>query len=139
MNGDPQTRVGVLGATGYTGRELIRRLAEHPRARIVFATSESEAGSPLRRIARRAPELSLVKSEDAKLDSVDVVFSCLPHGASATWCERARAAGVRVVDLSADMRVLRDDSPAWMKDAVYGLPELHREKLRGAELVANPG
>jgi N-acetyl-gamma-glutamyl-phosphate reductase len=139
MNGDPQARVGVLGATGYTGRELIRRLAEHPRARIVFATSESEAGTPLRRIARRAPELALVKSEDAELDTADVVFSCLPHGASALWCERARAAGARVVDLSSDLRVLRDDAPAWAREAVYGLPELHREKLRGAQLVANPG
>ncbi|MBW3631112.1 MAG: hypothetical protein KY464_17715, partial [Gemmatimonadetes bacterium] len=139
MNAISRARVGVLGATGYTGRELVRLLAEHPRAQIVFATSESEAGRPLQRLARRAPDLELVRSEDADLNSVDVVFSCLPHGASALWCERARAAGARVVDLSSDLRVIGEDSPEWAREAVYGLPELHRERLRGAELVANPG
>ena len=139
MNAISQARVGVLGATGYTGRELIRLLAEHPRAEIVFATSESEARRPLRRLARRAPDLELVRSEDADLSSVDVVFSCLPHGASALWCERSRAAGARVVDLSSDLRVIAEDTPEWAREAVYGLPELHRERLRGAELVANPG
>jgi N-acetyl-gamma-glutamyl-phosphate reductase len=139
MNGIPQVRVGVLGATGYAGRELIGLLAGHPRAEVVFATSESEAGSPLRRLARRAPELALVRAEEAELGSVDVVFSCLPHGASAHWCERARAAGARVVDLSSDLRVIGADAPEWAREAVYGLPELHRERLRGAELVAYPG
>ena len=139
MNPIQEARVGIFGATGYTGRELVRLLAGHPRARIVFATSESEAGSALRALARRAPELELVRAEDADLDVVDVVFSCLPHGASASWCERARAAGARVVDLSSDLRVVGEDTPPWARNAVYGLPELHRERLRGAELVANPG
>lgn len=134
-----EVRVGILGATGYTGRELIKRLADHPRARIVFATSESDSGTPLRRLARRAPAIDLVKSESAPLDEVDLVFSCLPHGDSARWCERARRAGARVVDLSSDLRVVGADTPEWAREAVYGLPELHRERLRGAELVANPG
>ena len=139
MNGISEVRVGVLGATGYTGRELIKRLAEHPRARIVFATSESEAGAPLRRLARRAPDISLVRSESAPLGEVELVFSCLPHGDSARWCERARLAGARVIDLSSDLRVVDESTPEWAREAVYGLPELHREALRGAELVANPG
>ena len=132
-------RAGVLGATGYTGRELVKRLAAHPRADIVFATSESEAGTPLRRLARMAPELPLIRAEEARLADCDVVFSCLPHGDSARWCERARAAGTRVVDLSSDLRVPGEGTPPWAREAVYGLPELHREKIRGAELVANPG
>lgn len=132
-------RIGVLGATGYTGRELIGLLVGHPRARIVFATSESEAGKPLRGINRRAPDLALVRAEDAPLSECDAVFSCLPHGESQRWVERARAAGARAVDLSNDLRVPGAQTPDWAREAVYGLPELHRERIRGAELVANPG
>jgi N-acetyl-gamma-glutamyl-phosphate reductase len=140
MNALPSTaRVGVLGATGYAGRELVRLLTGHPRAEIVFATSESEAGRPLRGLARGAPELALVKSEDAPLGECEVLFSCLPHGASMRWVERGREAGARVVDLSSDLRVPGPETPAWAREAVYWLPELHRESIRGAELVANPG
>src|SRR5690606_16419546 len=102
-------------------------------------TSESEAGTPVRKLARRAPELTLVKAEDAPLGEVDVVFSCLPHGDSMRWVERIREAGALAIDLSADLRVPGPDTPEWARGAVYGLPELHREKIRGAELVANPG
>jgi N-acetyl-gamma-glutamyl-phosphate reductase len=139
MDDSSLTSVGVLGATGYTGRELLALLAAHPRVRIGFATSESEAGSPLRRLVRGAPELTLVRAESAPLDEVDVVFSCLPHGDSARWVERVRAAGVKAIDLSADLRVPGETTPQWARGAVYGLPELHREEIRGAELVANPG
>jgi N-acetyl-gamma-glutamyl-phosphate reductase len=139
MSALSEARVGVLGATGYTGRELVKRLAGHPRARIVCATSESEAGASLRRLARRVPEQALVRSADAPLEEADVVFSCLPHGDSAHWCERARRAGARVIDLSSDLRVVDENTPEWAREAVYGLPELHRENIRGAELVANPG
>lgn len=131
--------VGVLGATGYTGRELLRLLVDHPRVRVAFATSESEAGTPLKKLARRAPDMKLVRSADAPLDQVDVVFSCLPHGDSLQWVERIRAAGARAIDLSADLRVRSSETPEWAGDVVYGLPELHREKIRGAELIANPG
>jgi N-acetyl-gamma-glutamyl-phosphate reductase len=132
-------RIGVLGATGYTGRELLRLLVGHTQVAITFATSESEAGKPLRRLTRGAPNIELVKSEDAPLDQVDLVFSCLPHGDSARWVERVRAAGVRAIDLSADLRVPTADTPEWAREAVYGLPELHRERIRGSDLVANPG
>lgn len=132
-------RAGVLGANGYTGRELVRLLSAHPRVGIEFATSESEAGSPLRSIWRGAPDLALQRAGDADLGSCDVVFSCLPHGASAEWVERAAAAGARVVDLSADLRVIGDGTPGWARGAVYGLPELHRSAIADARVVANPG
>jgi N-acetyl-gamma-glutamyl-phosphate reductase len=131
--------VGVLGATGYTGRELLRLLAQHPRVRIAFATSESEAGKPLRGLARGAPDLTLTRAEEAALPEAEVVFSCLPHGDSMRWVERTRAAGARAIDLSADLRVQSDATPDWAREAVYGLPELYREQIRGAGLIANPG
>lgn len=131
--------VGVLGAGGYAGRELIGLLARHGRAAVVFATSESEAGTPLRRLCAAAPELALVRAEDAPLERCDVVFSCLPHGHSLRWVERAHRAGARVIDLSSDLRVPGGASPPWAREAVYGLPELHRDRIAGAALVANPG
>jgi N-acetyl-gamma-glutamyl-phosphate reductase len=138
-NGRTAVRVGVLGATGYTGRELVRLLSSHPRAAIAVATSESAAGASLRQIWRAAPERELVRLEDAGLGGCDVVFSCLPHGESGPWAERARQTGARVVDLSADLRVVGPDSPGWALEAEYGLPELNRGAIAGAKLVANPG
>ena len=133
------TRIGVFGATGYTGRELVRLLARHPRTEVVFATSESEAGTPLRRLERSAPALALVPAEHAPLADCDVVFSCLPHGHSLHWVEQALQAGPRVIDLSADLRVPDPKAAEWTRQAVYGMPELHREQIRDARLVANPG
>jgi N-acetyl-gamma-glutamyl-phosphate reductase len=132
-------RAGVLGANGYTGREAVRLLARRPRVEIAFATSQSEAGRPLRSLDRAAPDTALVRAEDADLAACDVVLSCLPHGESAAWAERALAAGARVVDLSADLRVQGPSTPEWARGAVYGLPELHRGCIAGARLVANPG
>lgn len=129
----------MLGATGYTGRELVGLLARHPRVELAFATSQGEAGASLRAVHRAAPELTLRRAEDAPLGEVDVVFSCLPHGESARWAEAALQAGARVIDLSHDLRVVGEQTPAWAREAVYGLPELHRERIAGARLVANPG
>jgi N-acetyl-gamma-glutamyl-phosphate reductase len=117
----------VLGATGYTGQELVGLLARHPRFHTAFVSSEAEAGSPA-----RGAQLSYVKAADVPLDQVDVAFLCLPHGEAEGWALAARAAGAKVVDLSAD---LRDGSHG----AVYGLPELWRDQVRTADLVANPG
>ncbi len=130
---------GVYGATGYAGRELIGLLARHPSVQIAFATSESEAGTSLRRASAAAPDLPLVRAEDAVLTGCDVVFSCLPHGESLRWVARARAEGVRAVDLSADLRVPGVTTPSWGREAVYGLPELHRAGIRDAGVIANPG
>jgi len=120
-------RVGVIGASGYTGRELVSLIGRHPRMRLVFATSESEAGAALPGGRGR-----YVRAEDVDFRSADLVFCCLPTGQSGEWALRAREAGVRVVDLSGDLR-------SGTAGAVYGLPEFWRDEVRGAELVANPG
>ena len=135
MNETRYSAIGVLGATGYTGRELMQLLARHPRARIVFATSESEAGTPLRRLARAAPDLALVRAEDAPLGECDVVFSCLPHGESLALGGARRGPRGRGWSTSpATCGCPGPETPAWARGAVYGLPELHRERhpRRGA-------
>ncbi|HUF50458.1 MAG TPA: N-acetyl-gamma-glutamyl-phosphate reductase [Longimicrobiales bacterium] len=126
MNKEPLS-AAVLGATGYTGQELVGLLERHPKLRATYVTSESEAGQPA-----AGGRLRYVSAAEVPLGEVDVVFCCLPHGEAESWALKARAAGSRVVDLSADLRDGRHG-------AVYGLPELWRESVRGAELVANPG
>jgi N-acetyl-gamma-glutamyl-phosphate reductase len=139
MNSDSTLRVGVLGASGYAGREAVRLIAGHKNLRIALATSESEAGASLSRVARGAPELPLVKLADADLAACDAVLCCLPHGEAARWSQAALEAGAKVVDLSNDLRVVGPETPDWARGAVYGLPELHRARIAGADLVANPG
>jgi N-acetyl-gamma-glutamyl-phosphate reductase len=139
MNGHSRARIGVLGATGYAGQEAIRFLVRHGKAEIALASSESEAGAKLSRLVRGAPDIELTRLADADLGACDAVFCCLPHGESARWAQAALEAGARVVDFSNDLRVQGDTTPAWARGAVYGLPELHRERIAGATLVANPG
>jgi N-acetyl-gamma-glutamyl-phosphate reductase len=117
----------VIGASGYTGQEMVRLIALHPRLRLVAATSESEAGQTV-----PGTRMRYVASDDVRLEEAELVFTCLPHGESAAWSLRARGTGSRVVDLSADLRDGRSG-------AVYGVPELWRESIRGQVLVANPG
>jgi N-acetyl-gamma-glutamyl-phosphate reductase len=139
MNSHATSRVGVLGASGYAGREAVRLLAGHKNLSIALATSESEAGASLSRVTRGAPDLPLVKLADADLAACDAVLCCLPHGEAARWSQAALEAGAKVVDLSNDLRVVGPETPEWARGAVYGLPELHRERIAGTELVANPG
>src|SRR2546425_5883755 len=120
MNIHSPVPVGVLGASGYVGQELLRLLAGHPGASVGFATAETAAGE-------RIEGLELVRADDAPLAAVEVVLSALPHGVSARYVHAARAAGKRVVDLSADFRL----SP----EAVYGLTELTRPRIADADLV----
>ena len=142
-------QVGVYGATGYTGLELARLLDAHPEAHIRFATSESAAGTSLRQSWPLAPDIRLIPAAEAPLGDVDCVFLCLPHTRSVAVAASALAAGVRVIDLSADLRL---DDPGvyeqWYKvphphpellPAPYGLPELWRDGLAGAKAIANPG
>ncbi|MGH2668079.1 MAG: N-acetyl-gamma-glutamyl-phosphate reductase [bacterium] len=124
MNNHSPVPVGVLGASGYVGQELLRLLAGHPGASVVFATAHAAAGEVLE--GHR-----LLHVDDAPLGRVEVVLSALPHGVSARYVHEARAAGKRAVDLSADFRL----SP----EAVYGLTEVTRPRVAAAELVANPG
>jgi N-acetyl-gamma-glutamyl-phosphate reductase len=139
MNNYSTLRIGILGAGGYTGMEAARLLSRHPRARIAWATSESAAGRALDAVVPGVDGPALVRAEDAPLGGCDCVLSCLPHGESARWVGRARAAGARAIDLSADLRVPDAATAEWARGAVYGLPELHRGRVAGAELVANPG
>src|SRR6266700_4642703 len=124
MNINASVPVGVFGASGYVGQELLRLLAGHPGASVAFATAESAAGE-------RRDGIALVRIEDAPLARAEIVLSALPHGVSARHVQEARGLGKRAVDLSADFRL----SP----EAVYGLTEVARPRVAGAELVANPG
>jgi N-acetyl-gamma-glutamyl-phosphate reductase len=118
--------VGVLGASGYAGRELCALIAGHPSLALGFATANDRRGECLRVGTNQA--ITLIAAEDAPMDSTPLVFSALPHGASAQWVDRARAAGAKVIDLSADLRLT----------APYGLPELLRSEIQG-DVIANPG
>lgn len=130
MHDLPHARVGVVGATGYTGLEVLRILSGHPEVEVVFATSEGSAGGP-----SGLPGLDLVAGGEAPLGDVDVVFLCLPHGHAVEWAVRSREAGARVVDLTADHRPGSGREDGW----VYGLADLAADDVRRAALVANPG
>ena len=124
--------IGVLGASGYAGRELCRLVLEHPALELKFASANSQSGQRAR-IAGR--DISFIASEDAALGGAALVFSALPHGASEEWVNRASAAGAKVVDLSSDLRpgtTTRSCIP-------YGLTELTRAEIGSASIVANPG
>jgi N-acetyl-gamma-glutamyl-phosphate reductase len=141
--------VGIYGVTGYAGYELLRWIGRHRGARVVFTTSESQAGKSLAAVFPGPLDAPLVAPGDAPLDAVDVVFLGLPHGVAAQTAQRARATGVRVIDLSADFRLATPhEYTRWYKHehpapellpAPYGLPELHRAALADAALIANPG
>lgn len=148
--GGMMVRVGIFGATGYTGIELVKILARHPQAEIKFATSDSHAGKKLSDAFPCAFDIPLVAHDAAPLSEIDAAFLALPHGASADYATRVLNAGARVIDLSADFRLhdaaaykkwygLDHRAPKLLPQAVYGLPELHREQIKQARLVANPG
>lgn len=126
--------VGVLGASGYAGRELCGLIAGHPRLDLAFASANEQRGQ---RTRIGATEVTYVATEDAPLNKAEVVFTALPHGASAKWVGNARATGARVVDLSSDFRP--GAGTAANPEAPYGLTELMRAKIPGAQIVANPG
>lgn len=123
--------VGVFGASGYAGRELCSLINAHPQLELVYATANSQRGE---RAWLGGRDVSFVAPDDAPIRQAELVFSALPHGASASWIARARAEGVRAIDLSSDLR------PGHGAHHVpYGLTEVAREQLRGAEVIANPG
>src|SRR5919198_1450319 len=124
MNNHASIPVGVLGASGYVGQELLRLLHGHPAATVAFATAESAAGE-------WTDGQELIKADDAPCQDAEIILSALPHGISGRYVHEARAGGKRTVDLSADSRLL--------PDAVYGLTEFTRPRVADAELVANPG
>ena len=145
-------RAGIAGATGYTGAELVRLLQDHPHLHVQWITSESSAGKLLSDVHSVPWAMPLIPLEQgfARAGEVDVVFLCLPHGESITAAQRFIAAGVMVIDLSADFRLAdaasyrrwygkEHSAPEMLDDFVYGLCEVNREQLRGARRIANPG
>lgn len=146
-------KVGVYGASGYTGQELLKHLLFHPAVAVAAITSRRYAGLPLADVYPAFQGLTNLSFMNATPDEVaclaDVVFLALPHGVSMTVAPAFLAAGKKVIDLSADFR-LRDaggyeqwygkhTAPELLAEAVYGIPELYRETIRNAGLIANPG
>ena len=147
-------KVAVLGATGYTALELLKILLRHPEVEIVALTSRQDGSPPVSSVHPSLAGRIDLSLEDLSPEEVgkraDCVFGCLPHCASAEILPRVIAAGAMVVDFSADYRL--DDPASYLEwyghehpdsdrlgKTVYGLPELFRERIRGASLVANPG
>jgi N-acetyl-gamma-glutamyl-phosphate reductase len=146
-------KIGVVGGTGYTGVELLRLLAQHPHAALTVITSRAEAGTPVADMfpsLRGRVDLAFADPARARLEQCDVVFFATPHGVAMQDARRLVEAGVRLVDLAADFR-LRDlvewkrwykldhAAPDLVAEAVYGVPEINRAKIRLARIVANPG
>lgn len=146
-------KVGIVGGTGYTGAELLRLLAQHPHAQVVVMTSRKEAGE---RVDTHFPhlrghtDLRFETPDATRLQQCDAVFFATPHGTAMTMAPDLLASGVRMIDLSADFRLadpavfkkwygLDHSCPDVLKNAVYGLPEVNRERIRLAQVVANPG
>ena len=129
-------KVGILGAAGYTGGELIRLLVHHPEAEIVFANSESNAGNLVADVHEGLLGDTDLRFTDAMpFDEVDVVFFCFGHGKSEQFLqEHSIPERVKIIDLAQDFRIA-----APTHDYVYGLPEIHREQIRECQHLANPG
>jgi len=148
-------KAGVFGASGYVGGELLRLLLQHPHVEIAAATSNTYVGEYVHRVhpnLRGQTTLKFIKSDPSSLSDCDILFIATSHGVSSTIIPRLIGAetGVRIIDASADFRLKNpEDYPKWynwhhkcpelLQKAVYGLPELHREKIRNAQLVACPG
>ena len=146
-------KVGIVGGTGYTGVELLRLLALHPNAELTVITSRGEAGLPVAEMfpsLRGYVDLKFSDPTQVDLSVCDVVFFATPNGIAMQQTRELLAKGVRVIDLAADFRI--KDIATWEKwygmthacpelvaEAVYGLPEINREKIKQAKLVANPG
>jgi N-acetyl-gamma-glutamyl-phosphate reductase len=154
LKGHSMIKVGIVGGTGYTGVELLRLLAQHPQAQVEVITSRSEAGV---RVDEMYPNLrghydnlAFSVPDVATLGACDVVFFATPHGVAHALAGELLAAGTKVIDLSADFRL--QDADEWAKwyaqphgapdllpEAVYGLPEVNREAIKQARLIAVPG
>ncbi|MDP9180548.1 MAG: N-acetyl-gamma-glutamyl-phosphate reductase, partial [Chloroflexota bacterium] len=142
-------KVGIISVTGYAGGELARLLYNHPEAQVVAVTGRSEAG---KKLAEVYPHLACydLTIEPELTGGIDFAFSALPAGPSAEACAPLIRAGVPVVDISADFRLhdaaeysewygVAHPAPDLISQAVYGLPELHREAIKMTKLIANPG
>lgn len=145
--------VGIVGGTGYTGVELLRLLAQHPKCELTAITSRKEAGMSVAELfpnLRGRVALKFSDPAQAGLASCDLVFFATPNGVAMEQARMLVDAGVRIIDIAADFRIkdvalweqwygVKHACPELVAEAVYGLPELHRERIREARLVANPG
>ncbi len=146
-------RAGIVGGTGYTGVELLRLLAGHPDTELSVITSRSEAGRPVADMfpnLRGHVDLEFTQPEGGQLAGCDLVFFATPNGTAMTLAPGLLEQGVRVIDLAADFRLcsaaeweqwygMPHACPDLLEEAVYGLPEVSRDAIRDARLVANPG
>ena len=146
-------KVGVVGGTGYTGVELLRLLSHHPEVSLEAITSRTEAGMPVAEMfpcLRGHVDLRFATPDEARLERCDLVFFATPNGVAMKEARRLLDAGVRLIDLAADFRLADVDqwerwygmthaAPELLEEAVYGLPEVEREAIARARLVANPG
>jgi N-acetyl-gamma-glutamyl-phosphate reductase len=146
-------KAGIVGGTGYTGVELLRLLTQHPGVEISAITSRSDAGTAVSEMfpsLRGRVALQFEDPADADLKACDVVFFATPNGVAMQQAVALLDAGVRVIDLAADFRIadvaewekwygMQHASPEWVARAIYGLPEVNRDEIRSARLVANPG
>jgi N-acetyl-gamma-glutamyl-phosphate reductase len=156
MAGPQKKRIGVLGASGYTGAELVRLLLRHPMLDIALLTADRRAGKAMREVFPQfspygLPKLVAIKEVDWKAAALDLAFCALPHGTTQETVEMLLAVtGIPVIDLSADFRLsdiaayehwygTAHRAPKIQSKAVYGLVEIHREDIKKARLVANPG
>jgi len=146
-------KVGIVGGTGYTGVELLRLLALHPQVELHAITSRADAGTPVSQMfpsLRGYVDLCFTHPDEAHLDQCDLVFFATPNGIAMQQTRALLDAGVKVIDLAADFRIkdvaewekwygMSHACPELVAEAVYGLPEVNREQIRQARLVANPG
>ena len=142
-------KIGIINITGYAGSELARILYRHPEVEVTSVTGRSAAGQQLTEVFPHLTAMDLTIEPELS-GSLDLVFSALPHKASAEACIPVLEQGVKVVDISADFRLKQADEyqewygvdhpdPTYLEEAVYGLTELHRDDVRTSRLVANPG
>jgi N-acetyl-gamma-glutamyl-phosphate reductase len=153
-----KAKIAIFGASGYSGEELVKRLAEHPLVELCCLTSRQYAGKKASEVFAwvgnhsSLANLEFIEPDAASLHSPDFEFAflALPHGVAVEFAASLLGSGIRVIDLSADFRVKDPEvykqfykhehrAPALLKKSVYGLPEAYRDKIRGAELVACPG
>lgn len=149
----PKHKVGIVGATGYTGSELVRLLIDHPDVSIEIITSESKAGASFSEINphfKGRADMKLESADELAKHDLDLVFLALPHGVSMSFVRDWNPGDFRIIDLSGDFRLgSAEQYQQWYKkehviperinEAVFGLPELFRDQIRNARLVANPG